>query len=53
MFHTINAKQSLHTNLVENGPVVSEKFKESLTFSYKVNGHGQKMTMTLNTHIPS
>ena len=39
-------------NLVQNGPVVSEKIRFEFCM-YTTLGQGQIMTLTFNTHIPS
>ena len=44
--------ESFHTNLVQNGTVVSEKIWIDFCM-YKTLGQGQEMTLTFNTHLPS
>ena len=44
--------QAYIQNLVENGPVVSEKRKLKIHL-YTTLGQGQEMTLTFNTHISS
>ena len=39
-------------NLVQNGPVVSEKIRFEFLYVYDL-GQGQVMTLTFNTQIPS
>ena len=54
MFTNFNflVPESFIQNLVQNGPVVSEKIRFEFCM-YTTLGQGQVMTLTFNTHIPS